>query len=447
MTVALFATDKVYLSAIAATLRREGVGVSALPLTAQMSRAELPAAASKGVLVTSERALVNIGEQIEQVRELLRDGLPLILCAPYPAASDREVLRSCGASEIITPQSWNVEHVSERVLSQMIDDGDIVPSRCGTICGATTKLRALYADIEKLAPLSEPLLILGETGTGKDLVARELHARSDRKSLAYVPINCPEIQPDLINSELFGHEKGAFTSADRARVGLIASAGGGTVFLDEIGDLDLQSQAKLLRVLEDRKVRRVGANSFEDVRARIVLATNRDLRQWSAEGKFRHDLYERIRGFTLELPPLRERKADIPILVKHFIKEYNEEYKTNYQMAVGSMDSLFGYEWPGNIRELRAVIRKAATYADSSGRINSLMLQESTLRLQARPEQHIVPFDPALDTWRDLQSRAQAVYFRALLAHTNGNRETAIRISGLSKSQFFEKIKGLTNGS
>jgi two-component system response regulator HydG len=447
MTVALFAADEVALSAIAATLRREGVSISTFALTPRLARRELPPSVTKGVLVTSERGLIDIGEQAEQVRELLGDELPLILCAPQPAAPDREVLRSCGASEIITPQSWNAEHVGERVLGQMIADGDVTPNRCGSLCGATAKVRALYADIERLAPLSEPLLILGETGTGKELVAREMHARSHRKNLAYVPINCPEIQPDLISSELFGHAKGAFTGADIARVGLIASAGGGTVFLDEIGDLDLQSQAKLLRVLEDRKVRRVGANNFEEVRARIVLATNRDLRQRSAEGEFRHDLYERIRGFTLEIPPLRERKADIPILVRHFIGEYNEEYKTSYEMVVGSVDFLFGYDWPGNVRELRAVIRKAAAYADPSGRVSSLILQESVRRPQARPGQNVVPFDPALDTWRDLQGRAQAVYFRALLAHTNGNRETAIRISGLSKSQFFEKIKDLTKES
>ncbi|MET0624382.1 MAG: sigma-54 dependent transcriptional regulator [Pyrinomonadaceae bacterium] len=443
MTVALFVAAEVPLSAIAAALGREGVGVSALVLTPRLARREVPTSASKAVLVTSERALINIGEQTEQVRELLGTSVPVILCATQPAPHDREVLRSCGASSVITPQSWNVEHVGERVLGQLIADGDITPNRCGVLRGATARLRAIYADIERLAPLSEPLLILGETGTGKDLVARELHARSGRKGSPYVPINCPEIQPDLIGSELFGHEKGAFTGADRARVGLIASAGDGTVFLDEIGDLDLQSQAKLLRVLEERKVRRVGANSFQEVHARVVLATNRDLRQWSADGKFRHDLYERIRGFTLELPPLRERKADIPILVRHFIEEYNEEYRTRYEMAAGSVDALFGYDWPGNVRELRAVIRKAAAYADAAGHVSPLILQESVRRPRAEPEQNVVPFNPALDSWRDLQSRAQSVYFRALLAHTNGNRESAIKISGLSKSQFFEKIKDL----
>lgn len=322
---------EVALSAIAAALGREGVGVSALALTPRLDRREVPASVSKAVLVTSERALINIGEQTEQVCELLGAAVPLILCAPQPAPPDRKVLHSCGASTIITPQSWNVEDVCERVLGQLIADGDLTPNRCGVLRGATAKLRALYADIERLAPLAEPLLILGETGTGKDLVAQELHARSGRKGSPYMPINCPKIQPDLLGSELFGHEKGAFTGADRPRVGLIASAGSGTVFLDEIGDLDLQSQAK----------------------------------------------------------------------------------------------------------------RKAAAYTDASGHVSPLILQESVRRPRAETTQNVVPFNPALDTWRDLQSRAQSVYFRALLSHTNGNRESAIKISGLSKSQFFEKIKDL----
>jgi two-component system response regulator HydG len=328
----------------------------------------------------------------------------------------------------------------------MILDGDITPYRWGALRGATRRLRELYSDIARLAPLSEPILILGATGTGKELVARELHNMSGRRD-AYIPIHCPEMQHDLVSSELFGHEKGAFTGAERARHGLIASAGSGTVFLDEIGDLDLQSQAKLLRVLEDRKVRRVGANQFEDVRARIILATNRNLQEACAEGKFRRDLYERIRGFTLELPPLSERKADIPILASRFLDEYNEEYRTGDKMPEGSLDCLFHYDWPGNVRELRAVIRRAAAYADSSGYISPLILQESVRRPQSRGEQNAVPFDPAIDTWRDLLNRAQTIYLRALLAHTNGNREAAIKLSGLSKSQFFEKLKGSSKQS
>jgi two-component system response regulator HydG len=440
MTLALFASNKLLLSSIGAALRRESIDVSTFVLTSQLNPGDILPAVTKGLLITNESGIINIGEQTEQVRDLLGEGCPLILCAPQSVSSDRELLKQCGAAEIIIPQSWDSNHVGERILGQLILSGAVTPARCGALCGATMRARELYADIERLAPLSEPILLLGETGTGKDLVARELHNRSKREN-KYIPINCPEIQPDLISSELFGHEKGAFTGADKSRVGLIAMAGNGTIFLDEIGDLDLQSQAKLLRVLEDHKVRRVGANNFEDVKARIILATNRDLQSLCAEGKFRPDLYERICGFTLEIPPLRERKADIPVLVQHFVDGYNAEYKTDYKTSEGSTDYLFHYDWPGNIRELRAVVRRSAAYSDLSGYISSLILKESVRRPQVRTAPNAVPFDPAVDTWRDLLSRAQTTYFRALLAHTNGSRESAIKLSGLSKSQFFEKLK------
>ncbi len=444
MKIALFGSDQPALSAIADALRREGISVSPFVLSAKLSRDRIGAPVTNCVLVANEAALIDMGEQVERVRELVGDDPPLILCGPRPAASDRKVLEECGASEIITPRSWNAEHVGERILGQVILGGGVTPNGCGAFCGATLKVRELYSHIERLAPLSEPILILGETGTGKELVARELHSRSGRRD-SYVPINCPEINSDLISSELFGHEKGAFTGADKSRVGLIASAGRGTVFLDEIGDLDLQSQAKLLRVLEERKVRRVGANHYEDVYARIILATNCDLRESCNEGKFRRDLYERISGFTLEIPPLRGRKADIPILARHFVDEYNNEYKTDCKIPTDGVDCLFGYDWPGNVRELRAVIRKAAAYSDASGFISSPILQESVRRPQVREARNVVAFDPAVDSWRVLLNRAQTTYFRALLTHTNGKREAAIKISGLSKSQFFEKLKELPN--
>jgi len=442
MTVALFASDKIALPEIASILSREGVTVSTQALTTRLSRNDVELPITKGFLITTESGLVNIGEQAEQVRELMGSQVGLVLCAPRPAFSDREFLRECGAGEIVSPQSWNAQHVVDRLLGQMIVDGDVLPFRLGSLWGGTSKIRAIYSQIETLGPLSEPILILGETGTGKDLVAREIHNSSGRGN-SYVPVNCPELHGDLISSELFGHERGAFTGADKSRVGLIASAGKGTVFLDEIGDLDLQSQAKLLRVLEDRKVRRIGANQMEEVKARLILATNRDLDAACNEGAFRQDLYERIRGFIIELPPLRQRKADIPLLVNHFVDEFNQDYGTAHKMPDGGVDFLFQHSWPGNVRELRATIRRAAAYSDSSGAISSLVLHESVRRTQAHNMAHAVPFEPATDTWRDLLLRAQKTYFHALLNHTNGNREAAIKLSGLSRSQFFEKIRGI----
>lgn len=446
MTVALFAPDRLPLPAIEATLRREGLNVSSFTLTTTLEHLETPPSTNQAALITNESGIVNIGEQTEHVRSILGEHATLILCAPPLAPVDREMLFECGASLIVVPQSWSAEHIGERVLGEILVSGQITPNECGPLRGSTFQMRELYADIERLAPLTESILILGETGTGKELVAKALHDRSGRAG-TYVPINCPEIDPNLISSELFGHVKGAFSGADKTRVGLIASAGNGTIFLDEIGDLDLQSQAKLLRVLEDRTVRRVGANNFEPVGARIILATNRNLEAACEQGKFRNDLYERIHGFTLHLTPLRERKPDIPILAHHFVNEYNDGYKTRNQIPTEAMDCLFQYDWPGNVRELRSVIRRATAYADPSGHISSLVLQESRRRSPIDASQPSVLFDPAVDTWRDLQRRMQTTYFRALLTHTNGNRESAIRLSGLSKSQFFEKLKELSKES
>ncbi|HWP55811.1 MAG TPA: sigma-54 dependent transcriptional regulator [Pyrinomonadaceae bacterium] len=334
--------------------------------------------------------------------------------------------------------------MSERILSQIALDKQIEPNQLGGLRGASMKIRELYSDIEKLARLSETVLLIGETGTGKELVARELHNRSGRTG-PYTPINCPEISPELISSELFGHVKGAFTGADKTRPGLIASAANGTVFLDEIGDLDLPSQSKLLRVLEDRTIRKVGANVFESVNARIVLATNRNLKLACDEGTFRVDLYERIRGFKVDVPPLRTRKSDIPLLAHHFVSEYDKEYNTAHRIADASVDCLFRYDWPGNVRELRGVIRRATAYADANGFISAWVLQESVRTPEAMIQSNAVPFDPAVDSWMDIQNRAERAYFSALLAHTGGKRDAAMKRSGLHKTQFFAKLKKLSN--
>jgi two-component system response regulator HydG len=439
------------LKKVAAALRHEGLAVRAEVLTPDFEQQHHLAQAQCGVLIIAEQGVVTVGEQTTRVRKLLPAQAPLILCIPQLSTGDRQALLEEGASSIITPHTWAAEHISERVLSQLILEGQIRPDSYGETQGATAVMRSLYSEIERLAPLSEPILILGQTGTGKELVAKAIHETSGREG-GYLPINCPEISPELLSSELFGHEKGAFSGADRTRVGLIASAGKGTVFLDEIGELDLPAQAKMLRVLEYRQVRRVGANNWDEVGARIVMATNRNLEELVAEGKFRQDFYERIRGFTLRLPPLSQRKADLLLLVTHFVEKYNEEYKTELAVPDGAVDCLFRYDWPGNIRELRGVIRKAAAYTDNAKYLNHLILQEATRTRNLEPAMNhapfdaatnYVPFDAATDTWRDLISRAQDVYFHALLEETHGNKEAAIKLSGLGRSQFFEKMKEL----
>lgn len=450
MTVATFGTAQIPLREVAAALRREGVNVSTTVLTPELEPQDCVVDARYSVLIIAEQGIVTIGEETTRLRTLLPSNSLLILCVPQLSTDDRKVLYEEGAHAIITPWSWAPHDISERVLSQLILEGEIQPQSYEEMQGATAAMRALYNQIARLAPLSEPILILGQTGTGKELVAKALHEESGRPG-GYLPINCPELSPELLSSELFGHEKGAFSGADKARIGLIASAGKGTVFLDEIGELDMPAQAKMLRVLEYRQVRRIGANNWDEVEARIVMATNRNMEAMVAEGRFRKDLYERIRGFTLQLPPLCERKADILLLVNYFVEKYNQEYNTQLSVPDGAADSLFRYDWPGNIRELRGVVRRAAAYADHPKYLNHLILQEATRehgleeagrsRSLEMPPDNFVPFNPATDKWKDLINRAQSAYFHALLKQTDGNREEARKLSGLGRSQFYEKLK------
>jgi DNA-binding NtrC family response regulator len=220
------------------------------------------------------------------------------------------------------------------------------------------------------------------------------------------------------------------------------------VFLDEIGELDLRAQAFLLRVLEENKVRRVGANVAEEIHARFILATNRDLEVECEAGRFRQDLFERIRGFTMEVPPLRERRADIPLLVKFFVEQFNEETDRSLHVPDGAVDRLFNYDWVGNIRELRAAVRKAAAFADKDGAISAVQLLQATMRRRSRgpgaeAKEFAVTFDPKSDTWKDFLRRAQAIYFPAVLDAAGGNKDEARKLSGFSTSQFYEKLREL----
>lgn len=393
-------------------------------------------------LISQEPGFLAFGERLGRLRERVDGSVSLIACAPRPTAADRELLHECGAAGVITPEGWRPDQVAERILAELILAGVIHPFSCGSLLGATPGMRDLYGRIERVAAVREPVLILGETGTGKELVAREIHARSERPG-DLLAINCAALTPELLESELFGHERGAFSGAVATRKGLLVEAGRGTVFLDEIGELAPSSQAKLLRVLEERKVRPVGANRWQTVEARVILATHRNLEEACREGRFREDLFYRISGLTLHLPPLRERKADLPMLANHFVESYNRAYPGRRFAPPGAWDPLFRYHWPGNVRELAKVIWQAATFAPGSdGPIGALSLQDWTSRqpLQAVSRWQI-PFDPLADSWKDVQDRLRKAYFRSVLRECGGNKEEAMKRAGISRSQFYEILK------
>jgi formate hydrogenlyase transcriptional activator len=253
-------------------------------------------------------------------------------------------------------------HNENIVLREEIDRS----SMFGEIIGSSNLIRQLLKQVEKVAPSDSTVLVLGETGTGKELVARALHRRSKRASRAFVRVNCAAIPQALIASELFGHEKGAFTGALQRRVGRFEAANGGTLFLDEIGELPMETQIALLRVLQEREFERVGSNDPVSVDVRLIAATNRNLPASVVAGTFRQDLFYRLNVFPIIVPALRERTEDIPLLVEYFIGHFAKEGgKTIRHISKQTLVQLKGYPWPGNIRELQNVVERAVILSET----------------------------------------------------------------------------------
>ena len=287
------------------------------------------------------------------------------------------------------------------------------------------RMQELFGLVERVAVAPLHVLIVGETGTGKEVVAEAVHAASQRAAAPLVRVNCAALPESLVESALFGHERGAFTGADRRQVGLLESADGGTVFLDEVGELPLSAQAKLLRVLEDRRVTRVGAVESLPIDVRFVAATHRDLRARANEGLFREDLFFRLDGFTLRIPPLRERRVEIEPLTERFLAGAAERAgRAPPALAPDARDALLRHSWPGNVRELRNVIERAMVLADG-GSIGARHLQFSTVAAS-------VPA-PATDSLPAAVEEIERNRILEALTHCGGNQTRAARMLGISR--------------
>src|SRR3984893_10330497 len=250
------------------------------------------------------------------------------------------------------------------------------PSRYDEIIGTSSALQKVLSLVSKVAPTDATVMITGETGTGKELVARAIHRRCRRSSGVFISVNCAAVPRDLIASELFGHEKGAFTGAIQRRLGRFELAHGGTIFLDEVGELSADTQVALLRVLQEHEFERVGGRERIQVDVRVIAATNRDLTAAVADGTFRQDLFYRLNVFPLEMPPLRERREDIPLLVEYFIGRYGRKAGKRFKrVSRRTLDRLKTYPWPGNVRELQNVIERSVIVSDS----DEFMVDESWL--------------------------------------------------------------------
>jgi transcriptional regulator with GAF, ATPase, and Fis domain len=278
------------------------------------------------------------------------------------------------AGEIDEPKMGEqLLHDEVLVLREEIDRSSMFEE----IVGSSNPIRQLLKQVEKVAPLDSTVLILGETGTGKELIARALHRRSKRANRPFIRVNCAAIPQSLIASELFGHEKGAFTGALQRRVGRFEAANGGTLFLDEIGELPMETQIALLRVLQEKEFERVGSNHPISVDVRVIAATNRDLRAAVAAGTFRRDLFYRLNVFPMAVPSLRERSQDIPLLIEYFVARYSKDSgKSIRQIGKQTLEQLKAYHWPGNIRELQNIVERALILAET----DTFVVDESWLK-------------------------------------------------------------------
>ena len=292
------------------------------------------------------------------------------------------IVRWCAAGTDIEDRKRSEERLREEnlVLREEIDRSSMFEE----IVGSSAPLRSVLAQVAKVAPTDSTVLILGETGTGKELIARAIHKLSKRSRRAFIRVNCAAIPPSLIASELFGHEKGAFTGAFQRRLGHFEAAHGGTIFLDEIGELPAETQVALLRVLQEREFERVGSSQPVSVDVRVLAATNRELEAAVTAGTFRKDLFYRLHVFPIYVPSLRERKDDIPLLVEYLVERYaRRSGKRIRHINKKTLDLLQAYDWPGNIREMQNIIERAVILSD--GEAEPFSVDETWLQRKSSP--------------------------------------------------------------
>jgi DNA-binding NtrC family response regulator len=302
----------------------------------------------------------------------------------------------------------------------------------GGLVGVSAKMQRVFKMIEEVSQHEYPVLILGESGTGKELVARSIHFSGPRKDRPFVPVDCSALVPTLIESELFGYVKGAFTGAVQAKQGLLEAAQGGTLFLDEIGDMPVDLQAKLLRALQEREVKPVGSTERRHIDVRIIAATNRDLETAIRNGSFRQDLYFRLNVVQVKLPPLRERKSDIQLLVISFLEKFSDPYGPTRTISDDAMRRLVAYNWPGNVRELQNAIERAL--ALGSGPIVHVGDLPSNLQY---PTSERMPDKDELLPLEELERRA----ILRTLRETGGDKLAAARMLGIGKTTLYRKLK------
>ena len=388
-------------------------------------------------------------ELVSEVKLLYPDTSVIAMTATGSVNAAVEAMR-CGASDYLTkPFAMDeLSTVLDRAAQSHMTDTATRQLRerlrlsegLGSMIGRSPEMEKIYRILSKVAQSTHPVLILGESGTGKELVARSIHYSGPHRDQPFVPVDCGSLVPTLIESELFGYVKGAFTGANKSKDGLLAVAESGTVFLDEIGELPIDLQAKLLRALQEKEIRPVGGTKAIPINARILAATNRDLEQAVAQGNFRRDLYFRLNVLTLRIPPLCSRKQDVPLLVGHFLERMTRSTGVQRNVSDEALKLMLAYDWPGNVRELE----------------NSL---ERACALTSGPTIHASDLPTQIQNWRSQAESAAAAEYakaahgilpiaemekRAILSaieQLHGDKLEAARLLGIGKTTLYRKLK------
>src|SRR3989440_6234814 len=378
----------------------------------------------KRMLPRTEIAIMTGHGSIETAVQAMRSGAYDYITKPFRIEELKLLLQRMQEKvELVTENLF----LRERVNTEMDLNG---------IVGSSVKIQDLLRMIARLKDTRTPVLITGESGTGKELVARAIHFRGQYAKRPFVAVDCGSLVPTLIESELFGYEKGAFTGAAKSKEGLFESANGGTIFLDEIGELPLEMQAKLLRVLQEKEVRPVGSNERETVDVRVVAATNRDLEAAYRAGTFRKDLYFRLNVVTVHLPALRDRRSDIPVLVHHFLDRYAKG--SQIQVTAAAMKSLLHYDWPGNVRELENCIARAVTLGD--GKIIAVADLPPAIRSE-QPDSGMVPSHDTTTLSTTALAEMERMTILRVFEQAHGDKVLAGRMLGISRATLYRKLK------
>ncbi len=394
-------------------------------------------------------------EVLRQVKEIDAE-LPVVFITAHADARGAVKAIKAGAHDYLSKPFDNHEVI--RVVHRALADRELklkvrqLSTQVDNPClkekmGPSDAVARLISEVNRVAESNFSVIIIGETGSGKEVVARAIHEASPRSQGPFIPVDCGAIPETLLESELFGHEKGAFTGAESQKPGKFEVANGGTLFLDEISNMPLGSQAKLLRVLQEKKVYRVGGTKAISVNVRMLVASNQDLHDLALSGSFRRDLFYRLNEFTIVIPPLRERKDDIPYLAKRFLDQANMELNKHIKgFSSSGLNVLFGYNWPGNVRQLRSIIRRAALLADE-------MIGEEHLELK-RVDVPGMAFTPKVQgtPWKNLPLKeilhqsinaVEREVLSEVLRTTGGNKAKAARYLQIDYKTMHEKVKKL----